>query len=132
MRAGSFCKLPKGIPHDEGRLHCRAFEAVLAAIRRGRWVIECYPDESNSLLWELAFGRCEAPWLSLPHARSGVGVIAWRSPASAAEFAAEARRMRDTGEFEPRFVSKRNLTSISEACEAGSRGNFGIFTVYGA
>lgn len=132
MREGTFCFLPKGKAHAQGLVYCRAFELVLAAIQRGRWTIECYPDDSSRLLQELAFGRCEAAWLTLPHARSGVGVTAWRSPRSARWMADMATWQRNGGEFEPRFVSAQSLTSIAEACEAGSRSDLGIFTIYQA
>lgn len=130
MEQATFCFLPKASRHPEGLRYCRAFERILNALGSQRWGIECYPDESSSLLWELAFGRCEAEWLTLPHSESGVGVTAWRSPQSAYSLGRAARDMRERGDYERRLVSPETLAEIEEACAAGKRSGFGIFTIY--
>jgi hypothetical protein len=127
MQDATFCFLPKASAHPEGIHYCRAFERVLGAIGR-RWGIECYPE--GSLLWDLAFGHCEAGWLTLPHSESGVAVTAWRSPGSAFSIGNTARRMRESGDFEPRYVSAETLGEIAQACNEGYRSGFGIFTIY--
>ncbi len=132
MGQGTFCFLPKAVEHPDGLRYCRAFERVLKAIGGRRWGIECYPDESLSPVWNLAFGRCEADWLSLPHSESGVGVIAWRSPGTASSFARSARELRRSGEYERSYASDDTLAEIAEACDEGRARGFGIFTIYQA
>lgn len=128
MEQATFCFLPKAASHPQGIHYCRAFEGILKAIGGRRWGIECYPE--GSLLWDLAFGRCEAEWLTLPHAETGIAVTAWRAPRSAYSLGHTARNMRDSGDYERRFVSPETLTEIAAACDEGYRSGFGIFTIY--
>ena len=132
MEQSTFCFLAKGRTRADGIHYCRAFERILKAIDGKRWGIECYPDESAYMLWDLAFGDCEAEWLTLPHSDSGVAVIAWRSPRAAYSIGARAKGMHDSGEYERRYVSPETLLEIHEACMQGYRSEFGIFTIYQA
>jgi len=132
MARGTFVFLPKGREHPEGLLYSRAVEYLLVEFGERRWGIEFYPDEDEDALWQLAFGRCEAAWLDLPHADTGIATIGWRSPKTCGGLAwSLARRLADAS-FNPRYISAASLTEVIEALERGSSSEHGLFAIYQA
>jgi len=132
MEAGTFCFLAKGRSRPDGLLYCRAFEHILRAIGGRRWGIECYVGDSAYFLSDLAFGRCEADWLTLPRSGTGVADSSWRAPRTSFSMANQAARLLASGDYERRFVSPETLREIQAACAEGYRNEFGVFTIYQA
>ncbi|MEZ4301848.1 MAG: hypothetical protein R3B70_43340 [Polyangiaceae bacterium] len=127
--ARAFVFLPKGREHPEGILYCRAFERLLATLGRRSWWLEFYPDEGEYPLWELAFGRCEASWLDLPHSESGIAVTAWKSPATCRSLWSAADRAVASESYNPRY-SLRRRSRRRRALPEGAVSGHGIFAIF--
>ncbi|HRI64063.1 MAG TPA: hypothetical protein PK156_07485 [Polyangium sp.] len=130
MARGTFVFLPKGKTHPEGIIYCRAVEHLLRTLGRRTLGIEFYPDEGEDPFWELAFGRCEAPWLDLPHCESGIAVTAWRSPNTCGSMAWSIRRALETQSFNPRYSPKTSLEEALPALEEGHSSRHGLFSIF--
>ncbi len=130
MGRGTFVFLPKGAVHPEGILYCRAVEHLLETLGRRRWSLEFYPDEGEEALWGLAFGRCEASWLDLPHSDSGIAVTAWKSPATCRSIAGSIRHALATRSYNPRYSPEATLEEAAQAVAEGSSSDHGLFAIF--
>lgn len=130
MARGTLVFLPKGEEHPDGLVYCRAFEHLLATLGEARWCLEYYPDESEYPLWELGYAKCEAPWVSLPHDPSGIGVIAWRSPATCRSLRHTIERTLEDGSYQPRYSPEATLREAATALGRGADSGYGLFTIY--
>ncbi|MBK8259676.1 MAG: hypothetical protein IPK82_44340 [Polyangiaceae bacterium] len=128
MARGMFCFLKKGETHPDGMMYCRAVEHLFKTLGRRHWQLEFYPDEGQYPLWELAFGRCEATWLDLPHSNSGIAVTAWKSPETCRSFAYSIERSLKAESFNPRLSPETTLREAVEALREGS--DFGLFAIF--
>jgi len=132
MARGLFVFLAKGRERDDGSVYCRAVEHLLRTFGQRRWGIEFYPEEEQSAIWDLVFGRCEADWLDLPIAGTGIGIIGWRSPATCRTLSWRASAMRQEGTFNRRYISDDTLDEVIAALDEGSRSGLGLFAIYQA
>lgn len=128
MARGTFVFLPKGQTHPEGLMYCRAVEHLLRTLGTRHWEVEFYPDEGESPLWDLAFGRCEAQWLDVPQCDSGIAVISWKSPDTCRSFVGQIRHQRQ--EYNPRYSPAVTLDACQEALEAGHSSGHGLFAIF--
>lgn len=130
MARATFVFLPKRQMHPEGLMYCRAVEYLLRTLGNQRWEVEFYPDEGESPLWELAFGRCEASWLDLPQSESGIGIISWKSPDTCRSYAWEIQDGRRQNTYNPRYSPSVTLEECLAALEAGHRSGHGLFVIF--
>jgi len=130
MARGTFVFLPKGESHPDGLMYCRAVEYLLTTLGRRQWSIEFYPDESEYTMWELAFGRCEASWLDLPHSEHGIGITAWKSPRTCGAFTGSIRGALQDQSFNPRYSPRASLEECLAALEEGYSTDYGLFVIF--
>ena len=130
MARGTFVFLPKGATHPDGLFYNRAFEHLLAKLGRRRACLEYYPDEGEYPLWELGYGKCEADWLDLPRADSGIPTIGWRSPATCRALSYSIGRALAEGSFNPRYSPEATLREAVAALDEGSSSEYGLFAIF--
>lgn len=130
MARGTFVFLPKGVSHPDGLVYCRAVEYLFETLGRRAWSLEFYPDEGEYAMWELAFGRCEASFLDLPHSDSGIGVTAWKSPDTCRSLMNSITRSLKERSFNPRYSPEATLMEALEAFREGDASGHGLFSIF--
>ncbi|MCB9759787.1 MAG: hypothetical protein H6739_08080 [Alphaproteobacteria bacterium] len=132
MARGTFIFLPKGREHPLGGPACRAVEHLMRRLDHTRCCLEFYPDEGEYALWSLAFGRCEAPWLTVPDTTYGVGEVRWRSPETCRMLSSSMSSAARNETFNPRYVNAATLQEGADFLWQGWTTKHGVFAVYQA